>query len=79
MGHSRKPTRLNYPAYALSTLAFSTGVLGYGTRAHPLRLNLMSTHTLGDQPSDLSFMTTLSQASQKHMVGFVLAITNPLH
>ncbi|KAG5630286.1 hypothetical protein H5410_002003 [Solanum commersonii] len=33
---------------------------GYGTRAHPFGLNLMSTHSLGYQSSGLGFVTSLS-------------------
>ncbi|KAG5630659.1 hypothetical protein H5410_002376 [Solanum commersonii] len=35
---------------------------GYGTRAHPLGLNLMSTHSLGHQYSGFGFATPSRQA-----------------
>ncbi|KAG5576269.1 hypothetical protein H5410_056403 [Solanum commersonii] len=39
---------------------------GYGTRAHTLRLNLMSTHSLGHQPSGFGFATSLSSKPKTH-------------
>ena len=78
MGSSGTPIHLNYPAYALSTLALSTRVQGYRTMAHPLGLNLILTHSLRDQSSGLSFTTSPSH-KLKHMGGFVFATTNQLY
>ncbi|KAG5600073.1 hypothetical protein H5410_031443, partial [Solanum commersonii] len=39
---------------------------GYGTRAHPLGLNLMSTHSLGHQSSGFGFATSLSGKLKTH-------------
>ncbi|KAG5571571.1 hypothetical protein H5410_061337 [Solanum commersonii] len=39
---------------------------GYGTRTHPLGLNLMSTHSLGHQSSGFGFATSLSSKSKTH-------------
>ncbi|KAG5571411.1 hypothetical protein H5410_061177 [Solanum commersonii] len=44
-------------------------MLGYGTRAHPLELNLMSTHSLGYQSSGLGFATSLSSKPKTHGKG----------
>ncbi|KAG5631081.1 hypothetical protein H5410_002798, partial [Solanum commersonii] len=38
----------------------------YGTRAHPLRLNLTSTYSLGHQSSGLGFATSLSGNPKTH-------------
>ncbi|KAG5595185.1 hypothetical protein H5410_036417 [Solanum commersonii] len=38
----------------------------YGTRAHPLGQNLMSTHSLGHQSSGLGFATSLSGKPKTH-------------
>ncbi|KAG5585589.1 hypothetical protein H5410_046023 [Solanum commersonii] len=39
---------------------------GYGTRAHPLGQNLMSTHSLGHQFSGFGFATSLSSKPKTH-------------
>uniref|UniRef100_M1DUX2 Uncharacterized protein n=1 Tax=Solanum tuberosum TaxID=4113 RepID=M1DUX2_SOLTU len=41
-------------------------MLGYGTKAHPLGLNLMSTHSLGHQSSGFGFTTSLSGKPKTH-------------
>ncbi|KAG5577012.1 hypothetical protein H5410_057146, partial [Solanum commersonii] len=38
----------------------------YGTRAHPLRLNLISTHSLGHHSSGLGFVTSFSGKPKTH-------------
>ncbi|KEH17229.1 hypothetical protein MTR_0030s0190 [Medicago truncatula] len=78
MGSSWTPTRLNNPAYVLSTLSLLTGVLGYGTRAYHLELKLISTNYLGDHNSGLSFTTSLSSKPKTHGWFFVFLTTKPL-
>ncbi|KAG5610261.1 hypothetical protein H5410_021542 [Solanum commersonii] len=41
-------------------------LLGYGTRAHPLGLNLLSTHSLGHQSNGFGFVTSLLGKPKTH-------------
>ncbi|KAG5576958.1 hypothetical protein H5410_057092 [Solanum commersonii] len=50
----------------LTPLTLSSWVLGYGTRAHPLGQNLMSTHSLGHQSSSFGFVTSFSGKPKIH-------------
>ncbi|KAG5631009.1 hypothetical protein H5410_002726 [Solanum commersonii] len=53
MGFSQTPICCKKASLRLTPLTLSSRVLGYGTMAHPLGLNLISTHSLGHQSSDL--------------------------
>ncbi|KAG5580960.1 hypothetical protein H5410_051587 [Solanum commersonii] len=50
----------------LTPLTLSSRVLGYRTRAHPLQLNLVSTHSLGHQSSGFGFATFLLGKPKTH-------------
>ncbi|KAG5570235.1 hypothetical protein H5410_060001 [Solanum commersonii] len=66
MGSSRTPVCRMKTNLRLTPLTLSSLVLGYGTRAHPLGLNLMSTHFLGHQSSGLGFAISLSGKPKTH-------------
>ncbi|KAG5599286.1 hypothetical protein H5410_030656 [Solanum commersonii] len=59
MRSSQIPIRHMKTSLRLTPLTLSSRVLGYGTRAHPLGLNLMSTYSLGHQSSDFDYATSL--------------------
>ncbi|KAG5599761.1 hypothetical protein H5410_031131 [Solanum commersonii] len=60
MRSSRTPICRIKTSLHLSPLTLSSSVLGYGIRAHPLGLNLMSAHSLGHQSSGFCFTISLS-------------------
>ncbi|KAG5585972.1 hypothetical protein H5410_046406 [Solanum commersonii] len=66
MRSSRTPICRIKTSLRLTPLTLSSRVLGYGIRAHPLGLNLMSTHSLGHQSSGFGFATSLSCKPKTH-------------
>ncbi|KAG5630959.1 hypothetical protein H5410_002676 [Solanum commersonii] len=69
MYSSRTPICHMKTSLHLIPLTLSSFVLGYGTMANPLKLNVMSTHSLEHQSSGLGFATSLSGKPKKHGKG----------
>ena len=65
-GSSRTPIFHKKTSLRLTTLTLSSWMLEYGTRDHPVDLNLMLTRSLGHKYSGLDFATSLL-SMQKYM------------
>lgn len=66
MGSSRIPIFFMKTSLHLTPLIPKGWVLGYGSRAHPLGLNLMSSHYLGHQSNSPGFATCISSKPKTH-------------